>query len=137
VLATTKEGTRQALADARRLTGELDAEVRLLVPRLARAGAPFDASGSERDALIDESLALAAEVGLHATALFCVCDRLDDVAHQLLGRSSLLIVGGRRRVWWPTREELLVGRLSREGYIVVFAQVGAGPAREAALAPAS
>jgi hypothetical protein len=43
----------------------------------------------------------------------------------MLGRSTLLIVGGRTRFWWPTREERLVSRLAREGYPVVFAQVTA------------
>jgi hypothetical protein len=61
--------------------------------------------------------------------LLCVCQRLDDVAHQLLGRSGLVIVGGRRRVWWPSREQRLVDRLTGEGYPVVFAQVGTRTAR--------
>jgi hypothetical protein len=61
---------------------------------------------------------------VHVNVIFCVCHRYDDVVHQLLGRSALLIVGGRTRTWWPTREERLASRLAREGYPVVFAQVG-------------
>jgi hypothetical protein len=125
VLATTREGTACALASAKRLTGGLDARVVLLVPRLTHVTSPFNPAGKERAALVDEHLALAASVGVHVTVLFCVCRRYDDVVHQMLGRSSLLIVGGRTRTWWPSREERLVSRLSREGYPVVFAQVGA------------
>jgi hypothetical protein len=74
---------------------------------------------------------------VHVNVLFCVCHRYDDVVHQMLGRSALLIVGGRRRVWWPTREERLVSRLSAAGYPVVFAQVGAHPVAVPAPLPAS
>jgi hypothetical protein len=137
VLATTTEGTTCALGSAKRLAGGLDAQVVLLVPRVMHGGAFFDPSGHERTTLVDQHRALAAEVGVHASVLFCVCHRYDDVAHQLLGRSSLLIVGGRKRVWWPTREERLVSRLSAEGYAVVFAQVSARPAQAHAPVAAS
>ncbi len=59
------------------------------------------------------------------TVLPCACRRYDDVVHSMLDRSSLLIVGGQKRAWWPSREERLVARLLAEGYAVVFAQVGA------------
>jgi hypothetical protein len=137
VLATTTEGTACALGSAKRLAGGLDAQVVLLVPCVTHVGAPFDPSGHERTTLIDWYRALAAEVGVHANVLFCVCHWCDDVVHQMLGRSSLLIVGGRRRLWWPTREERLVSRLSAEGYPVVFAQVGARPATARAPVPVS
>jgi hypothetical protein len=126
VLATTHDGTRCALDVAKRLTGGLDAQVVLLLPRLASLAGGFDPTSEERDALVDEHRALAADVGVHVNVLFCVCHGYDDVVHQMLGQSSLLVVGGRRRTWWPTREQRLVSRLGREGYPVVFAQVGAG-----------
>jgi hypothetical protein len=125
VLATTHDGTRCALDVAKRLIGDLDAQVVLLLPRLASPSGGFDPASQERNTLVDEHRRLAADVGVHVKVLFCVCHRFDDVVHQMLGRSSLLIVGGKTRTWWPTREERLVSRLSAEGYPVVFAQVGA------------
>jgi hypothetical protein len=74
---------------------------------------------------VDEHRKLAADVGVHAAVVFSVCSRLADVAHQLLGMSELVIIGGRRRVWWPSREQRLAERLTGEGYPVVFADVGA------------
>jgi hypothetical protein len=127
VLATTKEGTACALASAKRLVDGLDARVVLLLPRLTRFGWPVDLSAEERTTLIDQYRTLAADVGVHVIVLFCVCQRYDDLVHQMLGPYSLLIVGGRKRTRWPTREERLVGRLSAEGYPVVFAQVSAEP----------
>lgn len=125
VLATTRKGTTSALIAAKRLTSGLDAQVVLLLPRLTHFGAPFDPAGEEKNTLINEHRALAADVGVHVNVRFCVCQRYDDVAHQMLGPSSLLIVGGRQRAWWPTREERLVSRLCAEGYPVMFARVGA------------
>jgi hypothetical protein len=128
VLATTHDGTRRALDVAKRLTAGLDAQVVLLLPRLASSAGGFDPASQERSTLVDEHRALAADVGVHAKVVFCVCHRYDDVVHQMLGRSSLVVLGGRKRIWWPTREERLVSRLTKEGYPVVFAQVGAAPA---------
>jgi hypothetical protein len=107
---------------AKRLIAGLDTQVVLLLPRPAPLAAGFDLASQERNTLVDEHRALAADVGVHVKVLFCVCHRYDDV---LLGRSSLLIVGGKTRTWWPTREERLVSRLSGAGYPVVFARVGA------------
>jgi hypothetical protein len=137
VLATTTEGTRCALGSAKELAAALDAQVVLLVPRVTNFGAPFDPSGEERATVIDRHHALAADIGVHINVMFCVCHRHDDVVHQMLGRSSLVVVGGRKRTWWPTREERLVSRLSAEGYPVVFAQVRAGAAAARAPLPVS
>jgi hypothetical protein len=123
VLATTQEGTRSALATAKRLTGGLDARVVLLVPRLTPLLARFDPTSGESGALLDQHRRLAAEVGVHVNVMFCVCHRRADIVHQMLGRSSLVIVGGRKRAWWPSREQRLADRLIGEGYAVVFARV--------------
>ncbi len=113
---------------AKRLADGVDARVVLVVPKLESSSVPFDPASDEGAGLVDEYRALAASLGVHVTVLFCVCQRHDDVVHRMLGRSFLLVVGGRRRVWWPSREERLVSRLFVEGYPVVFAQVGAGRA---------
>ena len=72
-----------------------------MVPRLESFSVPFDPASDEGAGPVDEHRALAASIGVHVTVLFCVCQRYDDVVHRMLGRSSLLVVGGRRRVWWP------------------------------------
>jgi hypothetical protein len=120
VLATTQDGTRRALVVAKRLTEGLEARVVVLVPAVAAHGEAFEPA-----ILIDRHRALAVDVGVHVTVVPCVCRRFDDVLHQIPAESSLLIVGGRKRLWWPSREERLVARLLAEGYAVVFAQVGA------------
>jgi hypothetical protein len=127
VLATTTAGTRCALNSARHLTRGLTARVVLLVPRLRSSSLVLD-SKAKRSAIVDEHHAVAASLGMNLTVHLCVCHRLDDVAHQLTGRSSLLIVGGHRNPLWWSREERLVSRLIGQGYPVLFARVGAEPA---------
>lgn len=124
VLATTEEGTRAALTSAKRLTDGLEARIVLLVPRLTSLAVPFDPASEERAAIVEAYRALAASVGADVTVLFCVSQRPDDVVRQMLGRSSLVIVGGRRNALWPSREQRLVRRLTAEGYPVALAQVG-------------
>jgi hypothetical protein len=126
VLATTAEGTRCALASARQLTDGLPARrIVLLVPRLASYAAPVDAARDSRSALLEQHKAAAVAAGAEVTMLFCECRRAEDAVYQMLGASSLVIVGGRRSAWWPSREQRLAARLTAEGYPVVFAQVGA------------
>ena len=109
VLATTPAGTRSALAVAKRLTAANPARVVLAVPRRTSFATQFDPTGIERTAVIDGHRALAAEVGVHVTVLLCVCRRLDDVVHSLLGRTGFVIVGGRRRGFWPSRNSAWCG----------------------------
>jgi hypothetical protein len=132
VLATAKEGTRSALTSAKRLTDGLNARVILLVPKIASLGRERDAFDDEPGALVAEHRAIAAGVGLDATVLCCVCQRAEDVVHRLLRHSSLVIVGGRQGMLWPTGEERLVRRLTSHGYAAVFAPIRLkpGPAAE-------
>ncbi len=124
VLATAHDGTTCALTMAKHLTSDLDARIVLLVPRLASFSSRFDPTSQGQAALVDAHQALAVEVGVRVTVLLCECRRHEDLI-PVLDRSSLLIVGGRTRLWWPSREERLVERLRSEGYAVVFSQVGA------------
>jgi hypothetical protein len=134
VVATTVEGTRCALVSANRLTGSLSGPIVLLVPRVTSFAARYDPTSDERRTMVERNRALAASMGADATVVFCVCHRLEDVVHQMLGRSSLVIVGGRKGSWWPSREERLARRLTAEGYPVVFAQVAADLERARVLA---
>jgi hypothetical protein len=134
VLATTEEGTRSALHSAQRLTTGRDARVVLFVPSCDSSTVAPEPATSTRVAALERYGALARNVGVNATVIACVCQQVDDVVHQMLGESSLVIVGGRRQILWPTPEQRLVQRLTAQGYSVVFSQVGAE--RPRSLAPA-
>ncbi|HEY7791178.1 MAG TPA: outer membrane beta-barrel protein [Vicinamibacterales bacterium] len=115
VLATTPDGTQSALELAARLIDDTDAQLVVLVPRY-----PSARPGASDESDVDVYRALAARLGVQATVIGCVCRRLDDIVRQMLGRSSLIIVGGARRLWWPSREQRLADRLMTAGYPVLF-----------------
>jgi hypothetical protein len=125
VLATTPEGTRSALMSARRLSERLGARIVLLVPRPKALSDPLDPASDERNAIVEEYRAIASSVDAPVNVLLCVCQRVEEVVHHMLSRTSLLIVGGQGRRWWPSREQRLARHLTAQGYSVVFAQVGA------------
>jgi len=133
VLATTVEGTACALHCAKRVTAGVDARVVIFVPT-RKAFRLSERAGEETDALIARHRDAAADAGVRATVLACICDRVDDVIAHLIAPSGLVIVGGHRGWWWPSREQRLVGRLAANGYPVIFAQTGTD-FRERTLAP--
>ena len=112
------------------MIGSEDRKSRIAAARVAGRlfAAPFDPSGEERDAMLDGYRQIAADAGVRVSVVFCVCARVADV-DQMLGPSTLLIVGGRSRAWWPTRERRLMDRLVGQGYPVIFADVGAAHRR--------
>jgi hypothetical protein len=122
VLATTEEGTRLALAEAMRLAGGADARVLLLVPRIVPFLSTPD-SRLEAIAIADRYRAIAVEAGVDARVRLCFCRRLDDIFRWMLGPGARIVIGGRRRRWWPTAAERVARRLERQGHHVVFAGV--------------
>jgi hypothetical protein len=97
-------------------------------PRAGESARPtLAATTGEGTRCASEHGNLAACPGVKAIVMVCVCRRVTDVVRQMLDRSSLVIVGGQRRTWWPSPEQRLVHRLVGEGYLVLFAQVGARP----------
>jgi hypothetical protein len=122
VLATTFEGTARALECVKRVTTDVDTQIVILVP------APKVVATEGRDGglaqLVDRYRAAVVSAGIRATVLGCICRCLDDLVVQMVGPSGLVIVGGRRGLWWPTREERLIARLTARGYAAIFAQVG-------------
>jgi hypothetical protein len=125
VIATTCEGTRAALRRARQLTVALPPRVVLLVP-LMGAAAEEQAFGRGRHPHVAECRALAAECGLDADVLGCVCERETDLVPTMLNHASPVVVGGRYGSWWPSREERLAWRLMAQGYPVAFARESGG-----------
>ena len=123
VIATTDEGTRAALAEARLLSAHLiPARVVLVVPRMVSSLTP--PAGPGEDALITEQYrVLVSESGVAATVRLCICRQLADVFRWMVSTQAVIVVGGRRRWWWPTPAEQVARYLKRKGHRVVFAEV--------------
>jgi hypothetical protein len=121
VIATTDEGTRAALSEARHLVGRLQPDrIVLLVPRLDQPG-PLERGPDENATIVDGYRRLASDVGVNISVRLCACSGLREAARWLLPQGSTVVIGGRRRWWWPTEEERFADLLSRTGYQTFFA----------------
>ena len=122
MIATSHEGTLSALAEARRRACGVDAaRIVLLVPHAVSYAAPPDPDAAA--AIGEQYRVLAASAGVDAIVRVCFCRKRDDVFRWMLGRRSLVVMGGRQRRWWPTAAERIAERLKRQGHEVVFAGV--------------
>jgi hypothetical protein len=120
VIATNDDGTHAALAEARRLANRTSRRVVILVPQFVSfVQAP--ATPVESLALTERYRHFADAAGVEAVVRVCVCSRVDDLFRWMLSKGSRIIVGGRRRRFWPTAEERLAQRLKTLGHEVVFA----------------
>jgi hypothetical protein len=123
VIATTEEGTRAALAEARHLSAHLNpARIVVLVPRMISNLTPPEGPGE--DALITEQYRdLVSESGVPATVRLCVCRQLAEAVRWMVSRHAVIVVGGRRCWWRPTHAQQIARYLKKKGHRVVFAPV--------------
>jgi hypothetical protein len=63
--------------------------------------------------------ALVRESTVSFSARCCICRDPGESLRRLLRPHSLVLIAGRKR-WWPTREERLAGRLTKDGHHVLF-----------------
>jgi hypothetical protein len=122
VIATTDEGTLSALAEAKRRVHGVDAaRIVLLVPHRVSYAVPPDPEAAT--AISEQYRALVTSAGVDAVVRVCFCRRREDAFRWMLGKRSLVVMGGRHRWWWPTAAERIAERLKRQGHDVVFAGV--------------
>ena len=129
VIATTAEGTRTALAEAKRLSSRVDpAPIVLLVPHIVSSSRPLE-SPQETTHLAAQYKHLAAAAGIDATVRVCLCRGYGEALRWMVGERAVIVIGGRRRWWWPTTAQWMARDLKRAGHSVVFAVVGQDGAR--------
>jgi K+-sensing histidine kinase KdpD len=124
IIATSEEGTRAALREARRLARRLHvARTVLLVPCTPSQGI---AATDEHIRTVDNYRQMASETGVDVTVRMCFGSSWRGLCQWMLPPGSTTVVGGKRRWWWPTRAQRLVHTLKRAGHQIVFADTS-GP----------
>jgi hypothetical protein len=137
VVYTTQVGTLAALKTAAALARDLNGRLGLIVPEVVPFRLPIDQPRVSVDFLRKRQDELVTEAGLTAGEIrvqICVCRDTKETLGRLLPTPSLVVLGGRRRLW-PSRERRLETFLSRLGHHVIFVDAGtpkssgqAGPA---------
>jgi hypothetical protein len=121
VIATSDEGTERALIEARKLSEGLRGRIVVLVPHQVSYAIPLTNPAEAPDVIGERYRMLGSAAGVDATVRLCFCRRTDDVFRSLLIEESVVVIGGRRQRWWPSRAERVARRLARAGHHVVFA----------------
>ena len=117
VIATSLEGTREALEAATALARGLCGRV---VVFLRRASADLNVPGQNVDN--NETDQALRRLTPRPNVLSCVCKRAIDVI-QLFQSPGIVVIGGKARWWWPTAEQRLAEDLTRLGCHVTFVHV--------------
>jgi hypothetical protein len=124
VVATTPSGTRAALAATAAFGAGLDARTTLLVPYVV----PYVQDSGPSAELLSIALTrfrrLARQVGEQIEVRVCVCRPHDATLAPLLSRDTTILVGGKRRRYWPTPAQRLATSLLQKHYPVLFVEEG-------------
>jgi hypothetical protein len=124
VIATSIEGTREALEAATALARGLNGRVVVFLRRASIDLKLPDQNISNNET--EQALrGLTDSYTPRPNVLSCVCTRPIDVV-QLFQSPGLVVIGGKARWWWPTAEQRLAEDLTRLGCHVTFVHVPSG-----------
>jgi len=122
VVFTAIDSTLAALKQAGAMASSLGARITLVVPQVV----PYPLPLNSPPVLLDFSerrfrvIAGASRVETQVRIYLCR-DRLETLA-TVLKPHSLVVIGGRKRWWWPRPEKRLANRLRRDGHEVIFSE---------------
>ena len=122
VLATSADGTRTALTAASAHARDLEACIVLLVPHVVPYAQALEHPADSVGFVADRFRTLAWELGLEVTIRICLCRPEHAALAPLIPQDAVILVGGRTRRWWSTREQRLADALIRTGHRVLFVQ---------------
>lgn len=120
VVFTSIESTLIALREAGILAASLGARITLLVPQVVRYPAQLEnppvSVNFSKDRLREIASQSPVETSVH---LYLCRDKIQTLLSALKPR-SIVVLGGRKRWWWPTRDEALARALRCAGHEVIF-----------------
>jgi hypothetical protein len=119
IIATSDEGTRAALKEARRLIRRMKARQAVLLVPYTRGHAVVAAP--EKADAVEDYQRMANEAGVAVTVRLCLGATYVEISRWMLPPGSTTIVGGRRRWWWPTHAQRVALAVKRAGRDIIFA----------------
>jgi hypothetical protein len=121
VIATSVEGTREALDAATALARGTCARVLVFLRRSAASPNVSD-QGIDNDETVNALKRVTDSYTPRPKVVSCVFGNAIDVV-QLFQSPGLVVIGGDARRWWPTAEQRLAQDLTRLGCHVTFVHV--------------
>jgi len=121
VVFTSVVATLAALREAAELASQLGARITLLVPQVVPYPLPLESPPVLLDFNERRFRVIANESAVETKVSIYLCrDRIQALLSALGSEPSIVVVGGRKRVWWPTRDEVLARALRQAGHEVIF-----------------
>ncbi len=122
VVFTFGDATLAAMRRAGALADKLNGRITLIVPQIVPYPLPLESPPVLLDFSERRLRELAVESAVETTIRIYLCrDRIATLKSVLAPR-SLVVVGGRRRLWWRTREQRLARQLRHAGHEVIFTE---------------
>jgi hypothetical protein len=121
VVFTSVTATITALKKAGSWAESLTARVTLLVPQIVPYPLPLTDPPVSLEFQEKRFREMAAETPTEIQVQLCLCRDTLETLKQVLKPRSLIVIGGRNRLW-PTREKGLVRKLRRAGHEVIFTE---------------
>lgn len=123
IVFTHPRGTLAALRAAGKLALDLDARLNLLVAQAVPVffpvtRPPVAVQFTERRLV--ELASQGAQGTLETAIRLYLCRDQKQTLLQVLPSKSLVVIGGRKRWWWPTQEAQLARALQANGHQVIF-----------------
>jgi len=123
VVFTSVEPTLLALKEAATLASSLTARLTLLVPQVVPYPVPLESPSVPKEFNEHRFRVIASRCRVETAVQIYLCrDKLQTLTSVLRPR-SIVVLGGRKRWWWPTNEQLLAKQLQRAGHEVIFKEM--------------
>jgi len=124
VIYTTDQGTKHALQKAWALAQDLGARVRIVFVYAVPYTLPLGKPAISLPFLQNKLVKLADDFPGQASVQIFLCREVLRALQDALPQTSLVVLGGRRRRWWPTKGQRMESRFKKLGYQVIFAESG-------------
>jgi hypothetical protein len=112
---------RTALAYATVYARSLDAHFTVIATHVVPYPLPLSRPSSSSAKVLEQRLAaVAAEQRIDTSVQIYICRDPQQTIREVLQPEAATVVAGRKRWWWPTREQRLASRLRRDGHNVIF-----------------
>ena len=120
VVFTSVESTLAALKEAGSLASSLGARITLLVAQVVPYPLPLETPPVLVEFNEKRFRVIASDSPVETHVQIYLCRDNVQTLTQVLVPGSIVVVGGRKRKWWPTADEMLARELRRAGHEVIF-----------------